>query len=376
MKALLMPGLRFHGNQIVETLNKLNIKPTVCSTAKRSQWRGDLDYKFCPMPFTILQRVTGILRTTYFKELDAKFYDKYCSLLAADNADIVHGLATFSLKTATTVKTNSGRFYLERACPHLTFQNKLLSEESDFLGIPFKPSSQEFMDRSLEEYSLADKIIVPSEYSLSSFISLGFPHSKLVKAPINSNFKVDFPKIASLKDSNCMFKVGFVGGNVVRKGLVYLVDAWTKLNLSNAKLLLKISPAELKRVPNLYEKICSNSSIEIIPYVDDMEDFYKQCDVFCLPSIDDGFGMVVMEALACGTPVITTTNVGASEWLLDTKYNHVVAIKDSDALAEAILTYYSDKNYLFESSCNANCIHEDFTKSCHHLSSMKAIYLD
>jgi len=78
-----------------------------------------------------------------------------------------------------------------------------------------------------------------------------------------------------------------------------------------------------------------------------------ECDVFCLPSIDDGFGMVVLEALACGKPVIATKNVGASELLIDNETGYVVNNRDSMAIAKTIDRLYRDKNLLNKMSDNA-----------------------
>ena len=67
--------------------------------------------------------------------------------------------------------------------------------------------------------------------------------------------------------------------------------------------------------------------------------YYQQASVFVLPSIQDGFGMVVYEAAACGLPVIVTENVGAS--IRDGLDGFVVPIRDVDALVRKM-------NYLYE----------------------------
>ena len=97
-----------------------------------------------------------------------------------------------------------------------------------------------------------------------------------------------------------------------KRNCVYL-EAWKELGLKNAILRLKIEQSELQKVPGLFKRIDEDSSIEIIEYVNNIEEFYHKCDVFCLPSLDDGFGMVALEALACNLPVIISSNAGASE---------------------------------------------------------------
>ena len=60
--------------------------------------------------------------------------------------------------------------------------------ESDNLGVSTRKVSTAFIDRMLAEYELADKIVLPSEYSYSSFIKSGFPPEKLTKIPLMQIF--------------------------------------------------------------------------------------------------------------------------------------------------------------------------------------------
>ena len=152
---------------------------------------------------------------------------------------------------------------------------------------------------------------------------------------------------------NANFVFGTIGGNVLRKGFLYLVDAWQSLELKDAKLLLKTSVKELKNVPKIWDKIKDDDSIEIVGYFKNIEDFYKQCDVFCLSSIDDGFGMVVFEALACAKPVIATKNVGASEMLLEGKTGFILENRDTVAIARSIKIFYDDRGLIKTMGANA-----------------------
>jgi len=67
-------------------------------------------------------------------------------------------------------------------------------------------------------------------------------------------------------------------------------------------------------------------------------------DIFCFPSTDDGFGMALMEAMACKLPVITTENTGASEYVKNGENGFVVPARNSEMIAQKIEEFYSDKN--------------------------------
>jgi len=64
-------------------------------------------------------------------------------------------------------------------------------------------------------------------------------------------------------------------------------------------------------------------------------ELYQAADVFVQPSIDEGFGMTVFEALSFGLPVVVTENVGAND-LLNSQVSITVSIRDPEALAKAI----------------------------------------
>ena len=66
----------------------------------------------------------------------------------------------------------------------------------------------------------------------------------------------------------------------------------------------------------------------------------RTADVFVLPSLEDGFAQTVAEAMACGLPVVTTPNTGASDLVEDGINGSVVPIRDPSALAEAVLAWW------------------------------------
>ena len=98
-------------------------------------------------------------------------------------------------------------------------------------------------------------------------------------------------------------------------------------------------------------------------YVENIEEFYLRCDVFCLPSIDEGFGMVVLESMACGTPVIATCNVGSSSFIVDGENGYIIPIRDSDSIANKIEFLYKNRSELQLMSGNASQHYVDYSLS-------------
>lgn len=86
---------------------------------------------------------------------------------------------------------------------------------------------------------------------------------------------------------------------------------------------------------------------------DDLVHYYQICDVFALPSLGEGFGIVFLEALACGKPVIAGNEDGSSDPLLDGRIGRLVSLSSSEELQSAILdalkgVYAQDANFLRE----------------------------
>ncbi len=282
--------------------------------------------------------------------------------------DLFYGWATVSLASARAARRRGARFALDRACPHVDFQQALVRDEAEKTGAHIQPQPAWYRDRQLEEYASADILVLPSRYSARSFPAALQP--KILLAPLAGRIRIppddSFPADsfsgnapaapASTSSSSAEFSssppsasytpdrpftLGVVGGDPLRKGYLYLLRAWKKLALPNARLLLR-SSASFQPYPVLAELLRSTPNVELVGYVPDISDFYRRCDAFVLPSVDDGFGMVLFEALANKVASIATTHCGASELLTSGVNGLIVPPFSEDALAEAILTLYRD----------------------------------
>ncbi|PLZ68215.1 glycosyltransferase, partial [Fischerella thermalis] len=81
--------------------------------------------------------------------------------------------------------------------------------------------------------------------------------------------------------------------------------------------------------------------------------FYSQCSVFSLASIEDGFGMVIPQAMACGLPVIHTTNTGGEDIVRNGIDGFSIPIRDIEALKAKILFFYENPDKRDEMGKNA-----------------------
>ena len=147
------------------------------------------------------------------------------------------------------------------------------------------------------------------------------------------------------------------------------------MDIPNASLLLRTSKSELKKIPKIWNLIDGDNSIEIIEHLNDMEDFYEKCDLFVLPSIDEGFGMVVFEALACSLPVIVSTNVGAGDFINNGKEGFVVDTRNVQQIKDKIETLHSDRQLLQTMSAKAKETYDNYqTRNDNYEKRVKKLY--
>lgn len=323
----------FHATLMANAALRLGHQVSLATSAPRRFFAGldpEVTIKLVPAPLHLLDRFLPFPRN--WKRHDLALWDSIVAAFLPD-ADVVIGFATQSLATARKARSRGTRFLLDRACPHVDTQQAIVRAETEKVGGTYAPEPAWFRERQLEEYELADAILVPSNYTASSFPAS--QQAKLVIAPLLGR-AISSPQPAP--PSNPVFTVGVLGGNPVRKGYLYLLEAWQQLALPNARLLIRNAGLDL--YPKLAQLLSSMPNVELVPYVADIADFYRSCDVFILPSVDDGFGMALCEAMAHGIACIATQNCGASELMTHGIDGLIVPAANSEALAEALLHLY------------------------------------
>jgi len=136
------------------------------------------------------------------------------------------------------------------------------------------------------------------------------------------------------------------------KGLDYLIRAMSLVKNEIPEVRLVIGGGGI--LEQEYRKLSVSLGLEgevefagTIP-MKGVAKYYEACDVFVLPSLSseqEGFGIVLLEAMACGRPVITTDITGPAEKIKESGSGIVVAPQDIPALAEAIRDILKDENY-------------------------------
>lgn len=200
--------------------------------------------------------------------------------------------------------------------------------------------------------------LLPDEFIVNS----GHTRKKLGKGKIIYN-GVDIDKIKSTKKSLEKYDILYAGRLSEHKNVDVLIKAVSILKKTNPIVRVGIigDGPEKTKLKTLSERLKLSKNIDFPGFVDEVYPYMKSSKIFVLPSEREGFGMVVMEALACGTPVITVNhpNNASVEFVSDGKDGYVVEL-NKEKIAEKIAFLLSDKDALEKMSVEAKKDAEDF----------------
>jgi alpha-maltose-1-phosphate synthase len=137
-------------------------------------------------------------------------------------------------------------------------------------------------------------------------------------------------------------RVLFVGQIGQRKGVGYLIDAVDRLG---GAVELTLLGRPLAVPPVLKQAFDRHSWIDSAPHAEVLK-LMREHDVLVFPSLFDGFGLVMLEAMAQGTVVIATPNSAAPDLLDDGRDGFIVPIRSADAIAERLTQLAEDRDLL------------------------------
>lgn len=248
---------------------------------------------------------------------------------ASGKIDALIGISGSSLSTGAAVQRAGGIFICDRGSTHQRFQEQIVSEEYRLWGVDRAPSDPRDTAREEAIYAQADAITVPSRSALRSFTAMGVPAEKLTVIPYGVRL-ADFQVTSHpSSDEFCVLFAGAVG---LRKGIPYLLRAFAALQHPRKRLrLVGAVQADLRdvlaRLPT--------QNVEFLGTLPQPElaRLMSQSHVLVLPSVEDGFGLVMAEAMACGCPVICSENTGGEDLFTDGLEGFIVPIRDPAAIA-------------------------------------------
>ena len=243
----------------------------------------------------------------------------------------------FTTNSFKHLKTHGGTTILDGTNTHPRYFWDLLTEEHARWKASDPPVSHYYHQRSLEMMDYTDHVISPSSFVTQSFLENGFSREQVFELPYPGDFSI-FRPATEPRPKNRPPRIITTGLLCLRKGTPYLLEAFRIIHKKHPSVEFWVTRSIRDDVMPCLAKY-SDLPIKWGNYLPHQElaERYRQCDVFTLPSLEDGFARIVLEAMACGLPAVITPNTGAADYIQEGVSGSVVPIREPKVLAEALL---------------------------------------
>ncbi len=282
-------------------------------------------------------RVSSLNPEEIFSQRNLKFQEKVPQRFIEEAAATI-GFDTSSLLLAERVQKAGKPFIMDASIAHP------LSKEKIYAGLAVKypgwaeqvaPKAAQLIRMEQREMEMAGRIVVASTFTKNTYLENGVPQEKIRLNPYGTDLHYFKSKWADgqTRDPQSPVKFAFMGKISARKGIPWLLEVWKDIRRSHSAAELVIAGnGEFPDNFNLPPGVALQAFIDPAKRLE----FLHNADVLLFPSFFEGFGQVIVEAMAAGLPVITTTHTAGPELLENGKQGFVIAPGDSTALAAAM----------------------------------------
>jgi glycosyltransferase involved in cell wall biosynthesis len=308
-------------------------------------------------------------------ESDKFEIDIYCNASAVEKIDGINSITVFSKRDNLQDKIKAKKYdYILSSDILLPFANNLIhSNSSQFKS---KNGKNKFMQFVLNFYNT--KKIKKQEKNLPKDKAV-FTVSESLKKDYVSNYNLDENKVFvcyPAVDNNANFVslffkdfiVGSMAGGGLNKGGYLLLGALFRLP-KTSKLKAKIIFPKIHKAfffKSMIKLLGLDKRVEVLPKQKDMDEFYKTINCYILPSLNEGFGLVVPEAASNFKPSLVSSTTGVSELIKDSENGFVFdrtksPVKNlNEKLIQIENMYFNNPEKFIEISKNAYEISEKF----------------
>lgn len=252
----------------------------------------------------------------------------FTRIVQRSQANAFYGLSGYMLETLVAGAGGGRKMIVDHGSLHIEAERGILKEECARHGFAAFGNWQYdwLVNRMRHEFALADHVVCCSALARQTMIEHGVDDAKIVVHRLGVNM-ADFVRApACPRPAGKPLRLVFVGAMTPLKGLHYLLEAFRKLDGNTELWLIGALPTDLVLMALIADCEQNTKRLKVIGPVaqHQLNAIYNQCDLFVLPSLSDGWGMVVSQALACGLPVVVSDMTGAKELVLDGQNGYVV----------------------------------------------------
>lgn len=196
-----------------------------------------------------------------------------------------------------------------------------------------------------------ERISALSQALAASTTAIGVPLSKITVIPNGVDLTQFTPPVKARETL-----ILYVGSLIKRKGVIYLLEAMSIITQTypSFRLIVVGDGPERLILEQAAANLCLNERVNFVGFQSPQQvrEWLRQAKVFVLPSVEEGLGVVLLEALACGTPIVAS-QVGGIPDIVTPEVGLLASPASPNSLAEAVRGLLSDEQRWVEMSKNA-----------------------
>jgi glycosyltransferase involved in cell wall biosynthesis len=305
------------------------------------------------LPFELRQRA--------IRSSDARLGRAACRVASSHDA----GLLSYSYYAYDAFQSFPRGGVLFQVHPHPVSVRRILTEElrehpecADSLlqewELSLRPTD---FARLAEEPVRAKRFLCASSFTRRTLVENGASDDAIRVVPYGVD-TVRFRPQIERRSEDGVLRLLFVGRINQRKGVKYLVQALERLDAGTIHLTIC---GRVVDDLSLFRRVSGKVTIRPSVTSSELVAAYQSADLFVFPSVVEGFGHVLLEALASGVPILTTTHTAGPDLITDGVEGFILEPRQSDLIAERIDWAASHRSELREMQQHARKIAETFT---------------
>jgi hypothetical protein len=265
----------------------------------------------------------------------------------AGQIDVVHIWPSAARRTIETARKMGIPTLLERCNAHTRYGYEVVRKECERLGVRLPASdtsayNEETLRLEEEEFAMADRLLCPSDFVVQTFLDKGFSRDRLARHVYGFDSKDYFPA-PDYRPNPSGLRMLFVGTCAVRKGVHFALEAWLK-SPAHRDGTFTIAGEFLPDYAERLAPMLSHPSVRVLGHRSDVPELMRHNDILVLPTLEEGFPLVCMEAFGSGcVPVVSEVCIGICEHMQNALIHRV---GDVEALTQHITLLSEDRTLL------------------------------
>ncbi len=288
-------------------------------------------------------------------KMEQKYDKQIAKLLKEEDFDIFIGYEKSCYNCFNVVKNKGKIAVLDLAQVHSNFIHELREKYPVFKSMQNEKLFQKICSVKEKEYQLMDHILTLSSFAADTLIKNGIAKERIHTVNLGFDPSKFTPKENYNLEPKKNLNLLYAGTITKRKGIHILFEAVKQLDNVTLTIVGPVLDGQdiLERYKDYYT---------YFPFLhhNELAKKYKEADLFVFPSFLDSWAMVVLEAMACGTPVIVSENTGSKD-AVKKGGGKIIPVDDVEALKTAIESYCKDRSLIEKDGIKAHNVAQEYT---------------